>query len=154
MSVSDHEWVIVEIDGGLWGNFGLVGYGVVVCDVDIGEVFVECMELLGIVINNVVEYCGFIVGLMVVCDVGVRNVAVRVDFKLVVEQMMGCWQVKNEALWVLVCEVMALRIFFDAVIFEWIFCAHNKHADRFANEVMDQAVGVSWCKAAVEEMFM
>lgn len=33
--------VVIEVDGGLWGNFGLVGYGVVVWIVDYFIVLVE-----------------------------------------------------------------------------------------------------------------
>jgi broad specificity phosphatase PhoE len=65
--------------------------------------------------------------------------------------MMGRWQVKNEALRALVREAMALRASFAAVAFEWIPRARNKHADRLANEAMDQAAGSTRRRAAVEE---
>jgi ribonuclease H / adenosylcobalamin/alpha-ribazole phosphatase len=144
--------VIVEADGGSRGNPGPAGYGAVVRDAETGEVLAERGESLGIETNNVAEYRGLIAGLTAAADVGARIVAVRLDSKLIVEQMSGRWQVKNPALRTLASEAVALRSRFDAVTFEWVPRERNKHADRLANEAMDRAAGkVARTRPAVVE---
>ncbi|HZE50044.1 MAG TPA: bifunctional RNase H/acid phosphatase [Jatrophihabitantaceae bacterium] len=133
--------VIVEADGGSRGNPGPAGYGAVVFDAATGEVLAERRESLGRTTNNVAEYRGLIAGLQAAAELGATSVAVRMDSKLVVEQMSGRWQVKHEGLRPLAREAAALRDRFDAITFEWIPRERNKHADRLANEAMDLAAG-------------
>lgn len=133
--------VVVEADGGSRGNPGPAGYGAVVHDADTGELLAERKEAIGRDTNNVAEYQGLIAGLQAAAEAGADTVHVRMDSKLVVEQMSGRWQVKNEALRRLVREAAALRNRFAEVTFEWIPRERNKHADRLANEAMDIAMG-------------
>ena len=100
--------VIVEADGGSRGNPGPAGYGAVVMAED-GTVLAERAESLGTATNNVAEYSGLIAGLTAARELGAAEVAVRMDSKLVVEQMKGTWQVKNAALRELAREAVALR---------------------------------------------
>ena len=131
--------VVVEADGGSRGNPGPAGYGAVVFDADTGAVLAERSASLGTATNNVAEYSGLIAGLDAARELGATEVAVRMDSKLVVEQMKGTWQVKNEALRVLAREAVALRRGFERVSFTWIPRAQNAYADRLANEAMDGA---------------
>ncbi len=133
--------VIVEADGGSRGNPGPAGYGAAVTDADTGEVLAEAKDFIGIETNNVAEYRGLIAGLTAARDLGARQVAVRMDSKLVVEQMKGVWQVKHPGLRPLAREAASLRASFDTVTFEWIPREQNKHADRLANEAMDTGEG-------------
>lgn len=133
--------VIVEADGGSRGNPGPAGYGAVVRDAVSGEVLAERRDSLGRTTNNVAEYRGLIAGLRAAAELGATSVAVRMDSKLVVEQMSGRWQVKHEGLRPLAREAVALRDGFAKVTFEWIPRERNKHADRLANEAMDIAAG-------------
>ncbi|MFN2517604.1 MAG: bifunctional RNase H/acid phosphatase [Jatrophihabitantaceae bacterium] len=133
--------VVVEADGGSRGNPGPAGYGAVVFDASTGAVLAERAEALGVVSNNVAEYRGLIAGLTAAAELGARRVAVRMDSKLVVEQMSGRWQVKHPSMRPLAREAVALRARFDAVSFEWIPRERNRYADRLANEAMDRAAG-------------
>jgi probable phosphoglycerate mutase len=133
--------VIVEADGGSRGNPGPAGYGAVVMDAQTGEVLAERSEFLGIETNNVAEYNGLIAGLTAARELGASEVAVRMDSKLVIEQMSGRWQVKHPAMRPLAREAAALRQAFASVTFEWIPRERNKHADRLANEAMDRGTG-------------
>lgn len=133
--------VIVEADGGSRGNPGPAGYGAVVMDAQTGEVLAERSEFLGVETNNVAEYSGLIAGLTAARDLGASEVAVRMDSKLVIEQMSGRWQVKHPAMRPLAREAAALRQSFASVTFEWIPRERNKHADRLANEAMDRGTG-------------
>jgi broad specificity phosphatase PhoE/ribonuclease HI len=128
---------IVEADGGSRGNPGPAGYGAVVRDADTGEVLAERKQFIGTDTNNVAEYRGLIAGLQAAADLGATQVAVRLDSKLVVEQMSGRWQVKNETIRKLVREAHELRNRFAHVTFEWIPRERNRDADRLANEAMD-----------------
>ncbi|MFD7459133.1 MULTISPECIES: bifunctional RNase H/acid phosphatase [unclassified Streptomyces] len=128
---------IVEADGGSRGNPGPAGYGAVVIDAATGETLAEAAEFLGVVTNNVAEYRGLLAGLRAAhrLDPAAR-VHVRMDSKLVVEQMSGRWKIKHPDMKPLAME--ASRIFPpDRVTYEWIPREQNKHADRLANEAMD-----------------
>jgi broad specificity phosphatase PhoE/ribonuclease HI len=133
--------VIVEADGGSRGNPGPAGYGAVVRDAATGNVLAERRESLGRTTNNVAEYRGLIAGLRAAAELGGASVLVRMDSKLVVEQMAGRWQVKHEGLRPLAREAAALRDGFAEIAFEWVPRERNKHADRLANEAMDIAAG-------------
>ncbi len=130
--------VVVEADGGSRGNPGPAGYGAVVFS-ESGAVLAERSAGLGVATNNVAEYRGLIAGLEAAASVGATEVAVRMDSKLVVEQMSGRWQIKHEALKALAAEARALVTPFERVTYEWIPRARNAHADRLANEAMDAA---------------
>ncbi|MBW8796394.1 MAG: bifunctional RNase H/acid phosphatase [Streptomyces sp.] len=128
---------IVEADGGSRGNPGPAGYGAVVVDAASGETLTEAAEYLGVVTNNVAEYRGLLAGLRAAhaLDPAAR-VHVRMDSKLVIEQMSGRWKIKHPDMKPLAAE--ASRVFPpDQVTYEWIPRAENKHADRLANEAMD-----------------
>ncbi|MFE6589798.1 bifunctional RNase H/acid phosphatase [Streptomyces sp. NPDC057781] len=136
---------VVEADGGSRGNPGPAGYGAVVLDAATGETLAEAAEYLGVVTNNVAEYRGLLAGLRAVKELDPEaTVHVRMDSKLVVEQMSGRWKIKHPDMKPLAAE--AARVFPPGrVTYEWIPRASNKHADRLANEAMDAgARGEQW----------
>ncbi|MFG2546576.1 bifunctional RNase H/acid phosphatase [Streptomyces sp. NPDC048594] len=139
---------VVEADGGSRGNPGPAGYGAVVLDAATGESLVEAAEYLGVVTNNVAEYRGLLAGLRAARELDPdARVHVRMDSKLVVEQMSGRWKIKHPDMKPLAAE--AARVFPPGrVTYEWIPRADNKHADRLANEAMDAgARGERWSPA-------
>ncbi|MFD3745932.1 bifunctional RNase H/acid phosphatase [Nocardia sp. NPDC058633] len=129
--------VIVEADGGSRGNPGPAGYGAVVFAADHVRVLAERKEFIGVATNNVAEYRGLIAGLAASAELGARVVTVRMDSKLVVEQMSGRWKIKHASMIPLAEQARALVAGFDRVSFTWIPRAQNSHADRLANEAMD-----------------
>jgi len=131
--------VVVEADGGARGNPGPAGYGAVVREANTGEVLAERSEALGVATNNVAEYSGLIAGLTAAAELGAVSVVVRMDSKLVVEQMSGRWQIKHPGLRPLAAEAAALVRRFDSVTFEWVPRDRNRYADALANAAMDQA---------------
>ncbi|MGW5100579.1 bifunctional RNase H/acid phosphatase [Streptomyces sp. NPDC004100] len=140
---------VVEADGGSRGNPGPAGYGAVVRDASTGETLAEAAEYLGTATNNVAEYRGLVAGLRAAhaLDPDAR-VSVRMDSKLVVEQMSGRWKIKHPDMKPLAME--AARIFPPGrVTYTWMPRAENKHADRLANEAMDAgARGERWTPSA------
>jgi probable phosphoglycerate mutase len=133
--------VVVEADGGSRGNPGPAGYGAVVLEEGTGEVLLERYASLGTTTNNVAEYSGLIAGLRAAAELGATRVDVRMDSKLVVEQMSGRWQIKNPGLRPLAAEAAKLVDGFAAVTFDWIPRERNKLADALANRAMDEAAG-------------
>ncbi|MFJ9617969.1 bifunctional RNase H/acid phosphatase [Streptomyces noursei] len=129
--------LIVEADGGSRGNPGPAGYGAVVLDPASGEALAEAAEFIGTATNNVAEYKGLLAGLRAAKALDPEAaVHVRMDSKLVVEQMSGRWKIKHPDMKPLAAE--AASIFPSAqVTYEWIPRSRNKHADRLANEAMD-----------------
>jgi len=139
--------VVVEADGGSRGNPGPAGYGAVVFEAGTGEVLAERAEGLGVTTNNVAEYQGLVAGLRAAAELGAAVVAVRMDSKLVVEQMSGRWQIKHAALKPLAQQAREISEAFEKVTYAWIPRAENAHADRLANEAMDAQAGVTPGKA-------
>jgi ribonuclease H / adenosylcobalamin/alpha-ribazole phosphatase len=133
--------VVVEADGGARGNPGPAGYGAVVRDAASGDVLAERSEAIGTATNNVAEYGGLIAGLRAAREVGATEVDVRMDSKLVVEQMAGRWQIKHPGLRPLAAEAATLVRAFERVTYTWVPRERNKHADALANRAMDTAQG-------------
>ncbi|WP_411140520.1 bifunctional RNase H/acid phosphatase [Streptomyces sp. x-80] len=136
---------IVEADGGSRGNPGPAGYGAVVLDPATGEALAEAAEFIGTATNNVAEYKGLLAGLRAAHALDPQaRIHVRMDSKLVVEQMSGRWKIKHPDMRPLAAE--AKTVFPAAqVTYEWIPREQNKHADRLANEAMDAGrIGKQW----------
>ncbi len=131
--------VVIEADGGSRGNPGPAGYGAVVRDAVTGEVLAERAAGIGSATNNVAEYGGLIAGLQASLELQPAEVEVRMDSKLVVEQMSGRWQVKHPAMKPLARQASELVRQLPRVRFTWVPREQNKHADRLANEAMDAA---------------
>jgi probable phosphoglycerate mutase len=140
---------IVEADGGSRGNPGPAGYGAAVRDARTGEVLRETAEFIGIATNNVAEYRGLLAGLRAARELDPdASVLVRMDSKLVVEQMSGRWKIKHPDMRPLAAEAKEIFPPGSAVRYEWIPRAKNKHADRLANEAMDAGKrGEQWSAA-------
>ncbi|MEU8916687.1 bifunctional RNase H/acid phosphatase [Streptomyces nigrescens] len=137
--------LIVEADGGSRGNPGPAGYGAVVLDPETGEALAEAAEFIGTATNNVAEYKGLVAGLRAAHALDPQAcVRVRMDSKLVVEQMSGRWKIKHPDMKPLAAEARSV-LPPDRVTYEWIPRAQNKHADRLANEAMDAGkIGKQW----------
>ncbi|TRW88252.1 bifunctional RNase H/acid phosphatase [Mycolicibacterium sp. 018/SC-01/001] len=129
--------VLLEADGGSRGNPGPAGYGALVRSADRGEVLAETKEAIGRATNNVAEYRGLIAGLEAAARIGATDVEVRMDSKLVVEQMAGNWKVKHPDLAVLHRQAQQLAAAFDHVSYTWVPRAQNSAADALANQAMD-----------------
>lgn len=149
MSVAPRA-VLVEADGGSRGNPGPAAYGAVLKDADTGEVLAEDGTTIGRATNNVAEYRGLIGGLRLAAELAPgAALEVRMDSKLVVEQMAGRWKVKHAGLVPLVEEARALVP--ARTTWTWVPRARNAHADRLANEALDGTRdGVTVAPAAAE----
>lgn len=129
--------LLIEADGGSRGNPGHAGSGSVVIEPSTGEVLAEVGRYLGIVSNNVAEYTALIEGVRraLVIDPD-AELHVRMDSKLVVEQMSGRWKIKHPDMAELAAVARQL-LTGTPVRFEWIPRAQNSRADAAANKAMD-----------------
>lgn len=132
--------LIVEADGGSRGNPGPAAYGTVVRDAATGAVLVELAEYLDVVTNNVAEYRGAIAGLAQARAIDAdARVEVRLDSKLIVEQMSGRWKIKHKDMQQLALE--ARGVFpADRVAYTWVPREQNRLADALVNEMIDAAL--------------
>ncbi|GLZ05894.1 bifunctional RNase H/acid phosphatase [Actinomadura sp. NBRC 104412] len=145
--------VIVEADGGSRGNPGPAGYGALVRDALTGEVLAEVAEAIGHATNNVAEYRGLIAGLRAAAELGPSaDIEVRMDSKLVVEQMSGRWKIRHPDMVPLADEARTLASSLGAVAYTWVPRDRNGHADRLANQAMDAAArGEKWRREEIPE---
>ncbi len=136
--------LVIEADGGSRGNPGPAGYGALVREGNL--VLAERAAAIGTATNNVAEYRGLIAGLEAAHDVDpTAEIEVRMDSKLVVEQMSGRWKVKHSDMRVLASEAAQLVAGFPKVTFSWVPRAQNSAADALANAAMDAAAaGREW----------
>lgn len=128
--------VVVEADGGSRGNPGPASYGALVRDESTGDVLATRGETIGRATNNVAEYRGLIAGLELAAEHAPdADVVVRMDSKLVVEQMAGRWKIKHASMKPLAEQARGLA---DRVVeWTWIPRDQNAAADALANEALD-----------------
>ncbi len=104
---------------------------------------------LGIRTNNVAEYAGLVLALREAERLGAREVDLRLDSKLIVEQLNGRWRVKDIKLQGFFAEAIrrlgALR--------RWSAVheprARNEAADALANMALDDPMGAERVMAEV-----
>lgn len=128
---------VIEADGASRGNPGHASYGAVVLHGETGEVVAERAAVLGHATNNFAEYNGLIAGLTAVSEIDPDAIVeVRMDSKLVVEQMSGRWKIKSPDMQKLALEAREI-LPYGNVTYTWIPREDNKHADALANEALD-----------------
>lgn len=142
--------LVVEADGGSRGNPGPAAYGSLVRDAATGALLATHAEFIGVASNNVAEYGGLVAGLRLALEIDPDAlIEVRMDSKLVVEQMSGRWQIKHEDMKRLAAEARAV-VPAARVRYTWVPREQNKDADRLANEALDDAArGAAWRGSAV-----
>ena len=129
--------LIVEADGGSRGNPGQAGSGSVVIDAASGEIIAEVGRYIGIATNNVAEYRGLVEGVRRALAIDPdAELQVRMDSKLVVEQMSGRWKIKHPQMAELAAEARML-LTGTPVQFVWVPRLENSRADKVANRAMD-----------------
>ena len=127
---------IVEADGGSRGNPGPAAYGAVVRDALTSKVLAAEGLTIGRATNNVAEYRGLIAGLEMARELDPSAVLeVRMDSRLVIEQMAGRWKVKHADMKPLALAAARLRP--ATVIWTWVPRELNKVADRLVNRALD-----------------
>ena len=129
--------LIIEADGGSRGNPGPAAYGCLVKDAQTNEVLFKEGKTLGITTNNVAEYSGLVAALAAAHEIDPNaQIEVRMDSKLVVEQMNGNWKIKHENMKGLV-EKARNAFAQSQVIYVWVPREDNLAADTLLNIALD-----------------
>ena len=123
-------------DGGSRGNPGPAASGAVIFD-ESGEVLREVGTYLGTATNNVAEWTGLVTGLEAAIELGIDDLAVRLDSELVVRQIDGQYRVKNAALIPLHARAKVLLRKFARVDVQHVPRKQNAAADALVNHVLD-----------------
>ncbi len=127
--------IICYADGASRGNPGLASYGAVIYQDDVE--LVRLKGTLGIATNNFAEYSGVIAILEYLNEhYPLAPVLIRMDSKLVVEQLSGRWKIKSPDMAELAIRARGLIQSRD-VRFEWIPREENSVADSLANLALD-----------------
>lgn len=123
-------------DGGSRGNPGPAASGAVLFDEN-GALLREVGTFLGVATNNVAEWTGLLTGLEAALELGVDDLAVRLDSELVVKQISGAYRVKNEGLIPLHAKAKVLLRKFARVDVRHVPRKQNAAADALVNQVLD-----------------
>jgi len=130
--------LVVTADGGSRGNPGPAAYGAVVFEGE--KVLAEVSGKIGIATNNVAEYRGLIAGLEAAHDIDPNaHIEVRLDSKLVVEQMSGKWKIRHPEMRELALQAKKIHAH-ELLKFVWVPRESNSHADRLVNEALDGVI--------------
>ena len=125
-------------DGAARGNPGPAGSGAALISPE-GEV-IEVMRFLGHNTNNVAEYTALIIGLEEALKRGVDSLDVRMDSKLVVEQVSNRWKVRTPHILPLQQRARELMRLFRNVDIRHIPREQNGVADELSNRAIDERV--------------
>ena len=128
----------VFTDGGSRGNPGEAGIGVYITDRE-GKPLERRYKYLGVTTNNVAEYTGALYGIKRARELGATQVELHMDSKLVIEQLLGNWKIKNEYLRQLANDVKYHSKWIE-ISFHWIPREQNKIADELSNKAMDSKI--------------
>lgn len=131
--------IVIYTDGGARGNPGPAGAGFVIYA---DSSAIEGKKFLGEKqTNNWAEYEAVALALEKAHTLGLtgRDLTVRMDSKLVVEQISGNWKIKELTLKPQAAKVHALLKEFTSWRFEYVPREQNNEADRLVNEALDEA---------------
>jgi ribonuclease HI len=92
---------------------------------------------LGVATNNVAEWTGLVTGLEAALELGIDDLAVRLDSELVVKQISGAYRVKHEGLIPLHAKAKMLLRMFVRVDVQHVRRKENAAADALVNQVLD-----------------
>ncbi len=123
-------------DGGSRGNPGPAASGAVLFAHD-GSLLAEVGVYLGIATNNVAEWRALVAGLERARELGVDDIAIRLDSELVVRQVTGVYRVKHADLIPFASQAKAILRTFTTVEIKHVPRKENAAADAVVNQVLD-----------------
>jgi len=129
---------VLYADGAARGNPGPAGSGAALVD-ESGHVVAQAMRHLGHATNNVAEYTALIIGLEEARKHEVEDLEIRMDSKLVVEQMNGKWRIRHPNIRPLALRAGELLALFPKRSIRHIPREQNSIADLLANRAIDEA---------------
>jgi ribonuclease HI len=124
-------------DGASRGNPGLAGAGIQILDHAKNEIL-AASKFLGQCTNNEAEYQALLFGLQEARRLGGKSINIFLDSELIVRQISGRYQVKNERLKALFAQVKKELAHFSPHQTRHVPRAQNQRADQMANRAIDE----------------
>jgi len=134
--------IIGYFDGASRGNPGEAGAGACIVDFDKGQILWKEFKYLGKRTNNEAEYEALILLLRELLNRKLYNCVVKGDSKLVVNQMLGNWKIREPRLLPLAEEALFLIDKTKARL-QWIPRQENSLADSLSNQAIDEGNKIS-----------
>ena len=129
---------MVNVDGGSRGNPGPAAIAAVVTDPS-GNDLAEAAETIGEATNNVAEYRALLLGIELAKQLTADEVEFVGDSKLIVEQVKGNWNVKQEHLRPLHTKVRDALRDLPSWSIRHVKRGENERADQLLNDALDAA---------------
>jgi ribonuclease HI len=130
--------MIGYFDGASRGNPGEAGAGACIVDFGKGQILWKESKYLGKRTNNEAEYEALILLLRELLNRKLYNCVVKGDSKLVVNQMLGNWKIREPRLLPLAEEALFLIDKTKARL-QWIPRQENSLADNLSNKAIDES---------------
>jgi len=148
--------LVIRTDGAARGNPGPASCGAVLIDGARPDAFdpdapplIVIARALGVRTNNVAEYVGVVLALRAAQRLGAAEVDLRLDSKLIVEQLSGRWRVKDLKLRRLYDEASGTLAGFRRWTAVHEPRARNRAADALANLALDDPAAAARLMAEV-----
>ncbi len=126
----------LHFDGACMPNPGQMGIGVVLEGPD--GLLVEISEKLeGVGTNNEAEYTAIIRGMERAKEAGIKDLLIRGDSNLVIQQLLGKFRVREPRLRPFLQRVQELAAEFQSIDVRWIPREQNKRADALSYKALE-----------------
>jgi ribonuclease HI len=127
--------LIINTDGLSKNNPGPAAIGAILKDVR-GKTVATISQAIGVASNNEAEYRAIITALEKALKLGAKQIELRSDSELVVNQLNGRYKIKSTALRPLYLQTAQLLSQFEKVAIAYVPREQNIEADHLANEAM------------------
>jgi ribonuclease HI len=127
---------LLRFDGGAVPNPGTCGSAAVIWAPD-GTKLWEIGRYIEYGTNNLAEYTGLEIGLALCLREGYINLKIEGDSNLVINQILGQWQVKSTGLQQHHARVMGLLSRLNYVVVRHVYREFNVDADALTNELQE-----------------
>lgn len=119
-------------DGSSIGNPGKAGAGSVLYDTNSFEIWSTSFYIGENITNNVAEYTGLLLGLEECVKRSIKDINIKGDSLLVINQMKGIYKVKAEHLKKLYERAKELETHFTKITYTHVYRDQNKRADELS----------------------
>lgn len=125
----------IYIDGASQGNPGPAGIGIVIYDNR--QPIKNIYKYIGKATNNVAEYTALIYSLQEALILGIKNVVIKSDSELMVNQLKGSYKVRDLNLRALYDQFIHLKSGFEKLEVKFVAREENLEADKLANKAVN-----------------
>lgn len=122
----------LQFDGACRGNPGLCGAGYVIYKDN--EIIEQHSKFICVNnTNNFAEYSALLYGIQKVVELGIKNIMVKGDSQLVINQLNGIYRINSDNLLTIYEKIVENLSDLDTFTFQHIKRDRNKIADKLAN---------------------